>query len=157
MDFISLDSPDGSWIFVLQVIGLALVILSLPLVFKPVSDSKWGIVFIITLGLGVVSALVSFVGVGFQKDAELRATADWESAVIAEVQGVYGIELSHDEFVALDFPATEPDGDFVAYGTIAETVVKSGRVGQKATTLIWLDGELSLGSLKGELTMADGD
>ena len=156
MDFIPLSLPIPTWIPVLQVIGIFLVLSGLPLAFKKVSDSKWAGVCIAAIGLGLVAMLVSFIGTGVQKDATREALAEWESAVVAEVQDVYGIELSHDEFVALDFPAAEPDENFVAYGTIADTVVKGGMVKQKATTLIWSDGELSLGSLKGELVSVRG-
>lgn len=156
MDFIPLSLPIPTWIPVLQVIGIFLVASGVPLAFKKVSDSKWAGVCITTMCLGLVAMLVGFIGTGIQKDTTREALADWESAVVAEVQDVYGIELSHDEFVMLGFPATEPDEDFVAYGTIADTVVKGGMVKQKATTLIWSDGELSLGSLKGELTTVGG-
>lgn len=156
MDFIPLSLPVPTWIPVLQVIGILLILSGLPLAFKKVSDSKWAGVCITTMCLGLVAMLVAFVGTGIQKDTTREALTEWESAVVAEVQDVYGIELSHDEFVALDFPATEPDEAFVAYGTIADTVVKGDMVKQKATTLIWSDGELSLGSLKGELTRVGG-
>lgn len=153
MDFIPLTVPDGTWVSVIQVVGVGLMVISaVPLVFKKVSETKWATVCAVGLSLGVVAALASLIGAGVLKDATLANAAEWERSVIAEVQDVYGVELSHDEFVALDFPATEPKEDFVAYGTIADTVVKGGQVKQKATTLIWSDGELSLASLKGELT-----
>ncbi len=153
MDFIPLNVPDGSWILPLQFTAAGLMLFGIPLVSKKVTDSKWAIVCFVGLGLGLLLAMTSFMATSFQKDGERVARSDWESAVIAEVQGMYGIELSHDEFVALDFPATEPDEDFVAYGTIADTVVKGGQVKQRALTLIWSDGELSLASLKGELVL----
>lgn len=156
MDFISLTLPDGAWTYVCMFVASLLLLGAVPLASSKVADSKWAVVCFIALGLAVVVALVGFGGAGFYKEAKKNALADWESAVVAEVQDVYGIELSHDEFVALGFPATEPDEDFVAYGTIADTVVKGGMVKQKATTLIWSDGELSLASLKGELTTVGG-
>lgn len=153
MDFIPLTVPDGSWVPALQVTALALMVISaVPLAFKKVSGSKWTTVCAVGLGLGAVAALASLIGGGALKDATLAGMTERERAVIAEVQDVYGIELSHDEFVALDFPEWEPKDDFVAYGTIADTTVKGGQVKQRALTLIWSDGELSLASLKGELT-----
>lgn len=151
MDFIPLNVPDGSWILPLQFTAAGLMLFAIPLLFKRVTDSKWAAVCFVALGLAVILAMTSFMAASFQKDGERVARADWESAVIAEVQDAYGVELSHDEFVALDFPATEPEEDFVVYGTITDTVVKGSQVKQKATTLIWSDGELSLGFLKGEL------
>lgn len=157
MDFIPLNAPDGSWTLVLQFIALGLMLFAVPLVFKRVTDSKWAGVCFIALGLSLALGIVGLIGIAFQKGAEQEARIEWENAVISEVQDVYGIKLSHDEFVALDFPVTEPDEDFVTYGTITDTVAKDSQVEQRATTLIWSDGALSLSSFEGELTSVELD
>lgn len=75
--------------------------------------------------------------------------SEWRAEVMAEVKDAYGIELTQEEFKELGFPRSEPEEDFVAYGTIPNTVKVGDAIERRDITLIWSEGELFLGTTEG--------
>lgn len=145
MDFITIAPvADPTWAVITATVGLFLILASM-LMMKAPSDA------VAATGLAVGFAGIVGIAVGltvmfFSNGAAQASSSQWQSDVKDEVKDVYGIELTAEEFKALDFPTQKPDEDFVAYGTISETTQVGDNFERYDITLIWANDELLLAS-----------
>lgn len=142
MDIISLPAaPDAFWFSTIMLGTLTVVIIGL------VVATAWSrVVGVIICVLALAGSLFGFASLTNALDDYNEAVADRQAAIIAEADEMYGVELSDEDFEALEFPTEEPDEDFVVYGTISETEKSSDGYDRHDITLIWDDGELLLAS-----------
>lgn len=145
---------DASWAPLVMVIGfIVLVVFSVTINFvaNSAKAEKIGTALFIGLGMGGFAFLIGMGALIFSMTSTVSAVAEWKSNAIAEVEETYGFELTSGEFSALHFPKSEPEDDFVAYGSIARTEKSGDSFEKRELTLIWSDGELFLAeSVDGE-------
>lgn len=85
--------------------------------------------------------------------ALMSTTANRPEQIEAFRQAVserYGVELSDEELVELDYPREEPSTDFEAFGSFSETNRIGDKIISNTTHLIWENGELFLADSSGE-------
>lgn len=147
MDIISLpEAPSTQWASIIMLGTVAVVILGMV-----VMTAWYRIVGIIICALALVGSAVGFIWFSNSLNAYNEAADDRKASIIDEAEDVYGVELSDEDFEALEFPTEKPKDDFVVYGTISETEKSGDGFERHDITLIWSDGELLLaGSVDGE-------
>lgn len=151
MDFIPLASaPDLSWAIPTAIVALVMLVVGYLLINSGFSDAVafFGLVLAL-LGLFGMAVCVTVSAIEFNVRNE--AGRERSAAIIEEVKDVYGIKLRTADYAALGFPRTEPEEDFVAYGTISETTQVGDKFERHDITLVWAHGKLILaGSVDGE-------
>lgn len=142
MDIISLpDVPNTQWLPVIMLGTWTVVILGL------LVATAWSRVFgVIICALALVGSAVGFFSIANSLGSYNDAVDERKEAIVSEVDDLYGVELSDEDFEALGFPTEEPKDDFVVYGTISETEKSGSGYERHDITLIWDDGELLLAS-----------
>lgn len=142
MDIISLpEAPSGLWYLTIVLGTLTVVVLGMAVA------TAWSrVVGVIICVLALVGSVVGFISFQNSLDAYKEAVADRKAAIIDEADEMYGVELSDEDFEALEFPAEKPKDDFVVYGTFSETEKSGDGYDRHDITLIWDGGELLLAS-----------
>lgn len=150
MDFI----PNVNiWYVLGPIIAVAVIALGFILATAFIKDkakaSKWvnTVGLIMIASMFIISAIMIVFGVNNR--------AERVETIAAQISQTYGIDLPKDsittkykseEIVAnnLNYPQSEPDTDFVRYGTLVNSKVEDGVMIEQKITLAWNNGELQL-------------
>lgn len=99
---------------------------------------------LVPYGLVAATLIALFtVAIPFNLQAKDQIDA-WKARIISSVQKTYGVELSDDERMALQYPSEKPKGDYEVFGSF-ETVKPSAEgFLKKVTYLIWQDEKMIL-------------
>lgn len=109
------------------------------------------------IALGMALVVASFVGmVVTPLIVFVLGDARENDERLTEVQRVYGLDISTNDFHALKYPTSQPSEDFRAYGTATITTEQeNGELEQKRLTLVWQDKEFRLFQGEGAIITLD--
>lgn len=113
----------------------------------PAESTKRAAVGLTLVVIAVAGALSSSFAISTSTDKSEQ------DARLAEVQRVYGLDISNRDFYELKYPLNLPSDNFRTYGTATVTTEKKdGGLAQRRLTLVWKDGEFRLFQGEGAIT-----
>jgi len=144
------DLPqDITWIylFVAAVVSLVVCIILMVSGYRR-SDAKGKLLLVLAWISVVVGLVLTVIGMSVTPNTldELSAKLGAQTASAqAEIEKVYGLELTESEVEALKYPTEAPEKDFNVYGSILQREqIEGAQFVERTIYLVWADGELQL-------------
>ena len=147
MDYLAPEAADNAFAAVLGFSSLAVFIAGLIVAILGIRGKIPDRPQFLIPTVVLMSASIVGLGVGaiIPIAAKQEALEARNGKVIDAIEEDYGIELTDDEFYALDYPSSKPQGDFELFGSTEKTVqIEGTRFSQRDIYLVWADGGFGL-------------